>query len=100
MPCLIGCLALFFPRLAIILLVIFSGYLGAAYRTEVWPILGFLFMPLTTLAYAFSFHQNAGSVSGIYLVLVIVAALIDLGIIGGNAAHPRVRQVVFVRQEP
>jgi len=92
MPCLVGCLALFMPRLAIILVVIFSDYMGKAYDTLLWPLLGFIFMPLTTLAYAFAWHmQPSGSVSGLGLFIVIIAALIDLGIIGGNASHPQVR---------
>ena len=89
MPCLLGCLALGFPRLVIVLVVIFSDYIGTAYQTIIWPLLGFLFFPLTTLAYAFAWHQNAGSVSGIYLVLVILAVLFDLGSLGGGGASSR-----------
>ena len=83
---------MFFPRLAIILVVIFSDYLGEAFTTWVWPLLGFFFMPLTTLAYAWAWHiQPQGSVSGIGLVVVVLAALFDLGIIGGNASNKKVR---------
>lgn len=92
MPCLVGCLALFAPRVTIILVVLFSDYIGEAYETRVWPLLGFVFMPLTTLAYAWAWHiEPQGSISGVGLVVVILAVLIDLGIIGGNAANPRVR---------
>jgi len=93
MPCLIGCLALLAPRLTIILLVIFSDYLGYAYDTWIWPLLGFVFMPLTTLAYAWAINTH-GSVSGLPLVVVIVAVLIDLGIIGGGASHKKTRRVI------
>jgi len=96
MPCLIGCLALVFPRVAIVLVWLFSDYLGAAYQTILWPLLGFIFMPLTTLAYAFAINSN-GSLSGLYLVIFIVAVLIDLGTLGGNASHERVR-TVYVRR--
>jgi hypothetical protein len=98
MPCLVGLLALVFPRLAIILVVIFSDYIGQAYQTWIWPLLGFIFMPLTTLAYAWAINAH-GSVSGIYLVVVVVAALIDLGIIGGGASNRQVRRCVIVRGE-
>lgn len=91
MPCLIGCLALLTPRLAILLVVLFSDYIGEAYKTVLWPLLGFFLMPLTTLAYAWAWHQGNGSVQGVGLVAVVVAVLIDLGIIGGNASHERVR---------
>jgi hypothetical protein len=48
-------------------------------------------MPLTTLAYAFAMNHNNGSVHGVYLMLVVVAVLIDLGIIGGGGASRRRR---------
>lgn len=84
MPCLLAILALFVPRLVMVLLVIFSDYLGAAYQTVFWPLLGFFFMPYTTLAYAWAKNSH-GSVDGFYLVVVIIAVLVDLGVIGGGA---------------
>lgn len=74
------------PRFAIILVVIFSDYIGRAYQTMLWPLLGFVFMPLTTLAYAWAIHSR-GSVQGVYLIVVVVAVLIDLGLIGGSASR-------------
>ena len=88
MPCLIGCLALSAPRFAIVLVVLFSDYIGRAYEMRLWPLLGFLFMPLTTLAYAWAINSS-GSVSGGYLVAVVLAVLVDLGIIGGSASGRR-----------
>jgi hypothetical protein len=90
MHCLIGCLALVTPRLTIVLVVIFSDFIGRAYHTMVWPLLGFFFMPLTTLAYAWVINVN-GSVAGVYLVVVVLAVLIDLGLIGGGEAARRRR---------
>jgi hypothetical protein len=90
MPCLMGCLAFFFPRVAIVLIWLFSDYLGRAYDTVLWPLLGFFFLPLTTLAYAWAVNTN-GTVTGIYLVVVIVAVLVDLGIVGGGAHSGRRR---------
>jgi hypothetical protein len=88
MPCLLALLAYFFPRFAIIMLVIFSDYVGRAYNTFLWPLLGFIFFPYTTLAYAFAINSN-GSVRGIYLVLVVIAVLLDLGTTGGAEASRR-----------
>ena len=76
------------PRFAIVLVVIFSNYLGRAYETTLWPFLGFLFMPLTTLAYAWAINSR-GAVAGIQLVAVVVAVLIDLGLVGGSASRRR-----------
>ena len=90
MPCLVGCIALAAPRLAIVLVVIFSDYIGRAYETTVWPLIGFFFMPMTTLAYAWAMNSQ-GSVSGIYLVVVVLAVLLDLGLVGGGGASARRR---------
>jgi hypothetical protein len=96
MPCLIGCLALLFPPAVIICMVIFSDYIGSAYQTVIWPLLGFFFLPLTTLAYDYAINST-GSVSGFHLVLVVLAVLVDLGIIGGNASNQRVRTYAVKR---
>ncbi len=84
MGCLIGCIAMATPRLAILLVVIFSDYIGQAYQTNIWPLLGFFMLPTTTLAYAWAVN-SAGSVTGIYLVVVVLAVLIDLGLFGAGA---------------
>jgi hypothetical protein len=83
MPCLIVIIAAFFPRLAIVLIWLFSNWLEAAYQTAIWPILGFIFMPFTTLAYALAINA-IGSVQGLYLVIVVIAVLLDLGSFGGG----------------
>ena len=88
MPFVIGCLALLTPRFAIVLVVLFSDYIGRAYESTLWPFLGFLFLPLTTLAYAWAMNSQ-GSLAGIPLVVVIVAVLIDLGMFGGSASKRR-----------
>lgn len=86
MPCLLALLALIFPRLVILLLAVFSGYLGRAFSGEWWwPLAGFFLMPYTTLAYAFSVNHGGG-VSGLYIVLVVVAVLMDFGALGGGAS--------------
>lgn len=84
MPVILGCLALLTPRFVIALVFLFSDYLGQAYETILWPLLGFFFMPLTTLAYAFAMNSN-GSVDGMYLVVVVVAVLLDLGLVGAGS---------------
>jgi hypothetical protein len=91
MPLVVGCLALMAPRFAIVLVVIFSDYIGQAFDNLLWPFLGFLFMPLTTLAYAWAINSR-GSVEGIQLVVVVIAVLMDLGLIGGSAASRRRRR--------
>jgi hypothetical protein len=84
MHCCIGCLALAAPRMAIVLVVVFSDFIGRAYDSPLWPLLGFFFMPLTTLAYAWAINTR-GSVDGVQLVVVVIAVLVDLGLIGGSS---------------
>jgi hypothetical protein len=89
MPCFIGCFALFAPRVSLVLVWLFGDVLQRAYAGQVlWPVLGFIFMPLTTLAYAWSVFSTGG-VHGGYVVLVVVAVLIDLGLIGAGARGKR-----------
>lgn len=88
MPFVVGCLALLAPRFAIVLVVFFSDYIGRAYDTVLWPLLGFLFLPLTTLAYAWAINSG-GSVAGFRLVVVVIAVLMDLGVIGGSSKRKR-----------
>jgi hypothetical protein len=92
MSLLVGCLALAFPRLAIILVVIFSDYIGNACQTVFWPLIGFIFMPLTVLAYAWAINSN-GAVEGFHLVVLVLAVLVDLGLLGngGHSGHRTVR---------
>jgi hypothetical protein len=88
MGCLVGCLGLLFPRLVLFFIFLFSNYLGRAYDTDFWPFLGFLFMPLTTLAYAWAVNTNQ-TVNGIYLVVVVIAVILDLGLTGKGAHEGR-----------
>ena len=89
MACFIGCLALFMPRLALALVWLFSDFLRAPYQTFLWPLLGFFFMPLTTLAYAWAWHYGGGSINGVGLVVVVLAVLVDLGLLGTSESGRR-----------
>ncbi len=98
MSCLLGCIALSFPRFVIILVVIFSDYIGQACQTTIWPLLGFFFLPLTTLAYAWAWHYGSGNVNGLGLAAVILAIFIDLGLLGGSANARRRQDVVRIKR--
>lgn len=83
MGCLFFLLGLGITRLVLLGLWIFTDFISRAFASMLWPALGFVFAPLTTLAYAFAKNNN-GTVTGGYLALVIAAALIDVGLIGGG----------------
>jgi len=87
MPCLIGLVLLGMPRLALFLLwLLGGGYLARAFESALWPILGFFFLPVTTLAFAYAFNtlQPSGAVPDLGWLLVAVGLLIDLGLFGGG----------------
>lgn len=87
MPCLIVLLLLGMPRLALALLWLFGdGYLGRAYDGLLWPVLGFFFLPTTTLAFAFAMNGLApvGAVPDVGWLLVGLAVLLDLGFVGNG----------------
>ena len=92
MPCLLLILFLAFPRIALLLLFIFSNYLQRAYHGLILPLLGFIFLPLTTLAYAWIVNTRQPT-TGVNLLILIIAVVIDLGGMGGGEYHRRSRWV-------
>jgi hypothetical protein len=92
MPCLLMILFMAFPRIALLLLFLLSNYLQRAYHGLIVPLLGFLFLPLTTLAYAWMVNSGLPT-TGVNLLILIVAVVIDLGGIGGGEYHRRTRWV-------
>ena len=92
MPCLLLILFLVFPRIALLLLFIFSNYLQRAYHGLILPLLGFLFLPLTTLAYAWMVNTRQPT-TGVNLLILIMAVVIDLGGMGSGEYHRRSRWV-------
>jgi hypothetical protein len=51
MPCLFALIAAISPRLGVILLWVFTPYVNASFSTWLWPLLGLIFLPWTTLMY-------------------------------------------------
>ncbi len=88
MPCLLVILVLAFPRVVLALLFFFSTYLERAYHGVLVPLLGFIFVPLTTLVYAWMIN-NQQPVAGLNLVWLLLAVLIDLGSLGGGYRRRR-----------
>ena len=88
MPCLLLLLTLAVPRVAIILLYLFSNFLERAYHSLVLILIGFIFLPVTTIVYAWIVNGHH-PVEGLYLVALIVSVLLDLGLIGHGASRRR-----------
>jgi hypothetical protein len=89
MPCLFVVLIALFPRLALALLFFFTNYITQAYHGILIPLLGFIFLPLTTIVYAYLVHISSHPTEGINLVFLILAVVVDVGGLGGGYSHRR-----------
>ena len=81
MPLLILLLGFFFPRLVIVLLYFFTGWFRNAFDNILIALLGLIFLPLTTMWYGIS---EAFFSSNVQMIGLVVAVLLDLGIIGSR----------------
>ena len=91
MPCcLLLIVATFGPRLVIVVLALFTGFFERPFDGLIVPFLGFLFLPWTTLGYAWAINSR-GEVAGIQAAVVIFAVLLDLGVFGSSEAERRKR---------
>ncbi len=88
MCCLALSMAFIGPRFAFVLVWIFGNRVEAAFSTWVWPLLGVLFVPWTTLAYVLVWGPIHG-VSGAGWVLVGFGVLLDVMTYSGRFARDR-----------
>jgi hypothetical protein len=90
MPCLLVVVVLLFPRIVLACLFFLSNYLERAYHGLLIPLIGFFFLPLTTLAYAWMMNTHQ-QIAGTNALILIVAVVIDLGGLSGGEYHRRRR---------
>lgn len=90
MPCLLLIVVVAFPRVVLVLMYLLSNYLQRAYTTMLVPILGFIFLPLTTIVYAWLVNSHM-PLAGVNVIILIVAVVIDLGGWSGGEWHRRSR---------
>ena len=90
MPCLLLIVVLAFPRVALALMYFFSTYLQRAYDNMLLPLLGFIFLPLTTLTYAWMQNTHR-PLEGTNLIILVIVVVIDAGGLGGGEWHRRRR---------
>lgn len=77
MNCCLGCSVLLIPRLILLQMFLFTDHLSNAFKMNLWPFLGFFFLPYTTLSYTFAMNERGG-LEGPYLFMVVGAFIIDL----------------------
>jgi hypothetical protein len=92
----VGCLAvivaLLTPRLVLFFMWLFTDYLNTAFQSGWWGLLGFLFLPATTIMYAIAeneFTTATGGLQAMGIVLIVLGVVIDLGLLGGSGRGVR-----------
>jgi hypothetical protein len=83
MPCLLALIVLGFPRVVLVVMFFFTNILSRAYHGLLIPVLGFIFLPITTIVYAWMV-TNRMPIEGSNLLILIVAVLLDAGSSGGG----------------
>lgn len=90
MPCLLVILMLSFPRLVLVGMWLFTHMLNRAYHGLLIPVLGFFFLPITTIVYAWMVYDHR-PLEGVNLIFLIVAVLLDAGSHNGGQRYYRQR---------
>lgn len=83
MGCLILLFALIGPRVALAYVWIFTNFVDRAFDEWIVPVLGFVFLPWTTLVYALAY--GPGGVTGIGWFFVALGLLADVSSYGASA---------------
>ncbi|MGZ8604695.1 MAG: hypothetical protein ACXWX9_08065 [Actinomycetota bacterium] len=87
MGCLLVLLALVTPRFVLAVLWLFSDYLNQAFTSGWWGLLGFFFLPTTSIAYAIAqneFTARGGGLEAAGIIVVVIGVAVDLGLLGGS----------------
>lgn len=91
MGCLLVIAAMAVPRVVMVFILLLTDWFARGFETVIWPLLGFFFMPYTTLVYMGAM-LNRGGLAGGWLPLFIVAILVDAGHVGGGGRVARRRK--------
>jgi uncharacterized membrane protein YczE len=87
MGCLFALMAGVFPRLALFIVwVARPERVDAAFSTWIWPLLGIIFLPFTTLIYVLLYTPGIGLTNGDW-AWVILAVILDLVHWGASATQ-------------
>ena len=87
--CLILVIGLGFPRFAMFLLWMFTDWFQGVFDNSLVPILGFIFLPYSTLWYSVIAHVWGGDWGFWQILFMVVAVGTDLGALGGASKQRR-----------
>lgn len=79
-------------RTVLLFVWLFTPLVSLAFTNELWPIMGFLFIPATTVAYLIAWSPASG-VTGLGWLILAGGLLFDIGgyTIGVRASQPDIK---------
>jgi hypothetical protein len=82
--CLFALIALLGPRVFLIVIWILTNWYDA-FDSRLVALLGWFFLPYTSLAWMYIYFNSAGhQIQGGYLLLLIIGVLADIGVFSGG----------------
>jgi len=76
--CLVALFLLIGPRFVLFISWLFSWGWYAAFDSRLIAFVCWLILPWTSLAWMYTFFNNEGQITGSYLLLIIVAVVVDV----------------------
>jgi len=71
-------LGLFIPRITILFLWLLTDWFVGVFNLWLWPVIGFIFAPYTTLWYSVVQNMFAGSWGPLQIIGLFLALLLDI----------------------
>ena len=88
MCCLFAALAVIGPRFVLVMMWIFGDRVDFAFDSWIWPFLGLLFLPWTTVAYVLAWQP--GGINGFWdYALIALGLILDIATYSSRAAGKR-----------
>jgi len=78
MGCMIALFLFLSPRLLMFAIFVFTNWFSQSFSSCFSPVLGFLFLPYTSLAYMWAMIQTNSAISGFWIITILFAFIIDV----------------------
>jgi hypothetical protein len=75
--CLLAAVGSFFPRIALLLMWIFTSYVDRAFTGILLPLVGLIFLPFTTIMFCLVYSPAAHGVVGANWIWVFLGLFLD-----------------------
>ena len=89
--CLAVLLLLIGPRVLLIGIWLLTNWYNA-FSSSLIAFVAWLFLPYTSLAWMYIYFHNGGRIAGGYVVLLILAVLLDVGVFSGGHRSMKKKQ--------